>query len=185
VGIPTKSTRFRFTPWAGAPIPLPVGMVEDLSTCLWEERAAIEQLVFRLEQENLVLASGRHRLLMQSTAEVAAASATVDQIESRRLEITAAIGRQLGLAEPVTIEAVAGALATDGAEALRAHRIALRSLMGSVTDLVERNRELIARGLAATTDALALVGAAPADAYDASGTRPATVSGSLMLDARV
>ncbi|HUO47454.1 MAG TPA: flagellar export chaperone FlgN [Acidimicrobiales bacterium] len=159
-------------------------MVEDLSACLWEERAAIEQLVFRLEQENLVLVSGRHRLLMQSTAEVAAASAAVDQLESRRLEITGALGKQLGLAWPVTIEALALAV-PESSETLRAHRAALGDLVGSVTDLVDRNRALIARALAATTDALALVGAAPAGAYDASGTRAAASLGSLMLDARV
>jgi len=160
-------------------------MVEDLSACLWEERAAIEQLVFRLEQENLVLASGRHRLLMRSTAEVAAASAAVDYVETRRIEITGALGARLGLAGPVTLDALAAALPEDSAEALRAHRAALRSLVGAAAGLVERNRELIARGLAAATDALALVGAAPAGAYDATGASPAAVSGALMLDARV
>jgi hypothetical protein len=160
-------------------------MVEDLSACLWEERAAVEQLVFRLEQENLVLASGRHRLLMQSTAEVAAASATVDQTESRRQEITRALGAQLGLAEPVTIDAIADAVPVESAEALRAHRAAMRDLVRSVTVLTDANRELIARGLAAATDALALVGAAPPEAYDASGMPPAATTASLMLDARV
>ncbi|HXX90044.1 MAG TPA: flagellar export chaperone FlgN [Acidimicrobiales bacterium] len=160
-------------------------MVEDLSVCLWEERAALEQLVFRLEQENLVLASGRHRLLMQSTAEVAASSAAVDQVEQRRIELTAAIAADTGLAADATLEVITEVLDAPAAEALRSHRAALRRLVGLVTDLVQRNRELIARGLAATVDALTLVGAAPAGAYDASGTAPAGVGGALVYDSRV
>jgi hypothetical protein len=161
-----------------------VGIGEELSACLWEERAALEQLVFRLEQENLVLASGRHRLLRPSTAEVATASAEVNRIEQRRLEITRSVGEELHLGPDATLESIADAVDGPLADALRGHRQALRALVRLVTGLVEANRELIARGLAATTDALALVGAAPPGAYTASGAASGSAYGALMLDAR-
>ncbi|HYA68895.1 MAG TPA: flagellar export chaperone FlgN [Acidimicrobiales bacterium] len=161
-----------------------MGIVEELSACLWEERAALEQLVFRLEQENLVLAAGRHRLLDPSTAEVATASAEVDRIEQRRLAITASVGEHLGLGPDATLETIADTVDDPLADAMRVHRQTLRGLVRLVTGLVESNRELIARGLAAATDALALVGAAPPGAYTASGGTRGGIGGALMLDAR-
>jgi len=159
-------------------------MGENLSACLWEERAAIEQLAFRLEQENLVLVSGRQRLLPQSTTELTAATTAVDEIERRRVDLVRSFGEELHLGPDATLESIADVIDGPCADALRGHRLALRSLVGVVADLVERNRELIARGLAATTDALALVGAAPPGAYDASGTARGGAFGAMMLDAR-
>jgi hypothetical protein len=159
-------------------------MGEDLSACLWEERAAVERLAFRLEQENLVLVSGRQRLLPQSTAELTAASAAVDEIERRRVDLVRRFGEELRLGPNATLESIADAMDGPCAEALRGHRTALRALVGVVADLVDRNRELIARGLAATTDALALVGAAPPGAYDATGAARSGAFGAMVLDAR-
>jgi len=161
-----------------------VGIGEELSACLWEERAALEQLVFRLEQENLVLAAGRHRLLRPSSAEVEQASAEVDRIEQRRLALTESVGADLHLGPDANLDTIAAALDGPLADAMHGHGEALRALVHLVNGLVDSNRELIARGLAATTDALALVGAAPTGAYTASGAASSSPYGAMMLDAR-
>ncbi len=44
--------------------------MEDLSLILWRERELLETLLYKLEQEQLVLASGRTRWLARAAREV-------------------------------------------------------------------------------------------------------------------
>ncbi len=154
------------------------------AACLSEECAALEQLLFKLEEEHLVLASGRHRWLDQASAEVAAAVEALELTERRRLALADAIVGHLGLPVQATLGDIADALDEQRGDVLRDLRRQMRTLLERVHDLVQQNRDLLARGLAATADALALLGATPPAAYDASGVAPAPAGPARLFDAR-
>jgi hypothetical protein len=154
---------------------------EALSTCLWEERQALEELAYRLEAELLVVASGRTRWLPRASAAVSDALAEVAARDARRASCVAALAAELGLAADVTIEALAEAL-PDHADALRSHRRHLRQLLAQVDDLTRRTRALLARHLAATTDALAMLGVAPD--YPGPSRPGAVAQAPVLVDAR-
>lgn len=158
--------------------------MDDLSVCLWEQRAALEHLAFRLEEELLVLAAGRHRWLTRTVAEVNDAYAAVDRAERRRAEAAKDLARQLGLPAEATLANLAEAAADDDAETLRRHRTILRQLLSTVQELADRASELLARNLSATADALALLGVAPSPAYQPGGAPRLDRAGSWLVDTR-
>jgi len=131
--------------------------VDMLSACLWEQRQALEELAYQLEAELLLVAAGRHRWLARSTAAVQAALAELDAVEARRATAARRLAGELGLPPDATLNQLAQAL-PEAAQVLRSHRRNLRELLLQVDDLSERNRNLLARNLAATSDALALLG---------------------------
>jgi flagellar biosynthesis/type III secretory pathway chaperone len=160
--------------------------VAALSECLTEECASLEHLVFKLEEEHLVLASGRHRLLPQANAEVQAALAALDLVERERARLTALVIDDVGLGAGSTLGDIADAVQsmdTHSAGVLRSHRESMSHLLGRVQDLAEENRVLLARGIAATADALALLGAAPVS-YDGSGIVATRSSSAVVIDTR-
>jgi len=144
--------------------------VETLSTCLWEERHALEELAFRLETELALVAAGRHRWLARSTAAIEQALATLNEAEVRRSAAVVAITSEIGLPSNTTLNQLAEAF-PDQATALHSHRRHLRELLHQVDTLTEQNQNLLARNLAATTDALALLGIAPTYGPDSGAGR--------------
>lgn len=162
--------------------------VDTLSACLWEQREVLEDLAFQLESELLMVASGRYRWLARTTAGVEQALARVAAAEERRAAAAGALATEAGLAPGANLEALAEAL-PDSAELLRSHRRNLQDLLRDVQDLVERNRMLLARNLAATTDALAMLGVdqgyGPGHHPGAAATTTTTASGgAVLVDAR-
>ena len=69
---------------------------EDLSLILWRERELLENLLYKLEIEQLVLASGRSRWLAAAAREVEGSSPSIRETELLRAvaadEAAAAIG---------------------------------------------------------------------------------------------
>jgi hypothetical protein len=90
----------------------------------------------------------------------------------------------LGLPGDASLGQIAEAAPTSAArERLRALRLAMRRTMGVITDTTEENRQLLARGLAATMDALALLGTSTS--YDASGVAHQGPGRPALIDRRV
>lgn len=158
--------------------------LDDLSVCLWEQRAALEHLAFRLEEELLVLAAGRHRWLTKALAEVTEAFAAVDAVEGRRAEAAGQVAIELGLEPGATLAALADATGGEDGETLRRHRTVLRQLIDTVQSLTERTSELLARNITATADALALLGVTPTPAYQAGGAPAPARAGAWLVDTR-
>lgn len=133
---------------------------EPLSACLWEERQALEDLAYQLEMELLAVTAGRHGLLPRATAALQRALAHLAACEAGRAGTAAELAAELGLAEDANLELLADAM-PEHADALRSHRRRLGELVQQVDELSQRIRGLLARNLAATTDALALLGVTP------------------------
>jgi len=152
----------------------------ELSACLQDERGALELVAFRLEQQLLLVTSGNRRWLPAATAEVEAALSRLEACDRRRAELAAAVGQVLGLGPTPTLAQLAEASGEAWCQQLRTQRAALLEVLGGVQELLARNREVIARHLAATADALAALGVTPATAYGPGGA--ARPSGPLLLD---
>ncbi|HEX8497675.1 MAG TPA: flagellar export chaperone FlgN [Actinomycetales bacterium] len=117
--------------------------VAEVSTDLWTERELLELLLFKLEEEQLVLASGRVRWLSHATREV---EMVLDQI--RRAELSRAVAvdqlaAELGLPPGPSLTALAAATTAPWDEMLRDHRQAFLSLTEEISDVSRSNRELL------------------------------------------
>ncbi len=69
---------------------------EDLSTLLWKERELLELLLFKIEEEQLVLASGRTRWLAHATREVEVVLAEIREQELHRAVTVDALAAAIG-----------------------------------------------------------------------------------------
>src|SRR3981189_2986261 len=82
--------------------------LSDVSNILWRERQLLELLVFKLEEEQLVLAAGRSRWLPDATPESENGLARIKPIELERAVAVADAGRTLGLSGSPTLRELAG-----------------------------------------------------------------------------
>jgi len=158
--------------------------LDELSVCLWEQRAALEHLAFRLEEELLVLAAGRHRWLTRTLAEVSEAFAAVDAAEVRRAAAARSVAEELGLPPEATLATLADATGGEQGDTLRRHRTTLRQLVETVQGMADRASELLARNITATADALALLGVTATPSYRAGGAPVQAAAGAWLVDTR-
>jgi hypothetical protein len=154
-----------------------------LVVCLFEESEALEHLAFKLEQEQLVLVAGKPRLLARNSAEFEEAVKALDLVSRRREQLVTEVAGELGLSPPTSLSVLADAAPDeDERRVLGERRQVMRAQVARINELCAKNREILARNLAATTDALALLGESPS--YTAMATTTVGAPRSRMLDAR-
>jgi len=160
-------------------------VLNDVSTVLWRERQLLELLVFKLDEEQLLLTAGKVRWVTHA---------------SREVEIVLEQLRATELMRAVKVEAAAVDLGLDGSPGLRSlsqaapepwssifarHRQAFLELTGEIRELSERNRHLLAKGRDAAREALTwLTGknAPPPQAYTSSGGPSQDRAGHLLVN---
>jgi flagellar biosynthesis/type III secretory pathway chaperone len=130
-----------------------MGLAEVTST-LWRERELLELLLFKLEEEQLLLAAGRTRWLARATREVE----TVLE-ELRRAELLRAVqvdeaAVEVGLEPGPSLEALAAASADPWQSLLREHRLAFLTATSEIQAMANANRDLLTAGSRATREAL-------------------------------
>ncbi len=147
--------------------------LSDVSNILWRERQLLELLVFKLEEEQLVLAAGRARWLAHATREVENVLGEIKRIELERAVQVADAGRELGLSGSPTLRELAALTPTAVGRHLRANTGARCSTLAQEIDAITKsNRDLLQRGHQAAREAMAAMGEIDIDAYDAHGTLP-------------
>ncbi len=146
--------------------------LSDVSNILWRERQLLELLVFKLEEEQLVLAAGRSRWLAYATREVENVLAEIKRVELERAVQVADAGRELGLSGSPTLRELAGLTSPPWDGIFAEHRRALLALAQEIDSITKSNRELLQRGHQAAREAIAAMGEIDIDAYDAHGTLP-------------
>lgn len=157
---------------------------DEVSNQLWQERGILELLLFKLEEEHLVLASGRHAWLARTTAEVEYVVEILKSADLARAVAVSALAEELDLDPAPTLAELAEAAPEPWESILTWHRDALLTAFAQVDQVSARNREILARGIAATTGALTYLGEQAQGAYDATGARaPARVSPRLVNSA--
>ena len=156
----------------------------ELLTCLAQEQDALERLLFKLREQHLILTSGEHRWLEACTAEVEAAVRELTATGQHREAVADKVHTSYRLAAGSTLGALAERVDDElVCQQLHQRQRMLRDVLDQVRRASRQNRQLLAHGLAATNDALAVLGAVPT--YDAGGAASHAVPRTRSFDTRV
>ena len=146
--------------------------LSEVSNILWRERQLLELLVFKLEEEQLVLGSGRTRWLAHATREVETIMGEIKRVElERAIAVSGAIA-ELGLSDAPSLRELAAIAPTPWDGIFSEHRRAMLMLVQEIEAITKSNRELLQRGQQAAREALAAIGEIDIESYDASGSMP-------------
>ena len=156
--------------------------LNELSGVLWRERQLLELLLFKLEEEQLILTSGRTQWLGHATREV---ESVLDQIRTaelgRAMEADEA-ARQIGVPEGCGLRTIAEAAPAPWNDLLVEHHSAFVSLTDQINELAQGNRELLSASHRATRETLLSL-QETVDTYDPrGGAASAVAGGSHLLD---
>jgi len=155
--------------------------LNSLSEALWRERRLLELLLFKLEEEQLLLSSGRTRWLSQATREVESVLDEIRSAELARAVEVEEVALALGVPTSSSLSVLADAAPAPWDELLRAHRDAFTSLTAEIGRLADDNRELLAMSHRATQETLATLQDS-ARTYDPLGQREAELTGAQLID---
>ena len=154
----------------------------ELSALLWRERELLELLVFKLEEEQLVLQGGKSRWLQHATREVEQVLTLVREAGLGRSVEVAALATQWGTAEDATLRELAdNAPAGAWGEIFAAHLKAMGDLTTQIKELRNTNERFIRAAARSTQETLATVSANP-QTYDSSGVSDAPVTAARIFD---
>lgn len=153
----------------------------DLSSILWREREMLELLLFKLEEEQLVLAGGRTRWLAHATREVELVLDQIRRTEVLRAVEVDAVGETLGLGPNPSLSALADLAPVPWAELLHQHRKAFLTLTAEVTALAEANRDLLTTGCRAVRETMLAV-AGSVETYGRRGETVAAAPRTRLID---
>jgi hypothetical protein len=155
--------------------------LNSLSEALWRERRLLEMLLFKLEEEQLVLTSGRSRWLAQATREVESVLDEIRSAEIARAMEVEEVAPQLGLAGGASLGELAQAAPAPWDELLRAHRDAFATVTAEIGRLADDNRELLMLSHRATQETLASLEDS-VRTYDVTGQPRAEVRAAQLID---
>ncbi|RYV50033.1 flagellar export chaperone FlgN [Pengzhenrongella frigida] len=117
--------------------------VAELSAVLWRERQLLELLLFKLEEEQLVLSSGRSRWLGHATREVEQVLDQIREAELGRAVEADAAASEFGITAGSGLRDLAAAAPAPWNDLLTSHREAFVSLTSQIQDVAQGNRELL------------------------------------------
>ncbi len=155
--------------------------LNSLSEALWRERRLLEMLLFKLEEEQLLLTAGRSRWLAQATREVESVLDEIRSAEIARAVEVEDVAASLDVSGSASLGELADAAPAPWDELLRSHRDGFASLTAEIGQLADDNRELLTMSHRATQETLASLEHSVAT-YDGSGQPRAEVPGAVLLD---
>ena len=129
-------------------------VLNDVSTVLWRERQLLELLVFKLEEEQLLLTAGKVRWVNHASREV---EIVLEQLRAAELFVQSRSKRpprSSGSGTYPGLRSLSQAAPEPWSSIFSRHRQAFLELTGEVRDLSERNRHLLAKGRDAAREAL-------------------------------
>ncbi len=131
----------------------------ELSTLLWRERELLDLLLFKLEEEQLLLTAGRSKWLHHATREVEAVLAHLRTTGIERTVEASAVAIEWRLPEDATLrQLVEDAPDPVWREVLQSHLTALTALTAQIADVRDTNLTYLRAATRATQETLATVG---------------------------
>jgi hypothetical protein len=106
----------------------------------------LELLLFKLEEEQLLLAAGRSRWLAHASREVELVLQQLRETEVIRAVRSQAVAEELGLAPDASLAQVADAAPLPWPALLHQHREAFLVLSAEIGGMAEQNRDLLTAG---------------------------------------
>ena len=142
---------------------------QHLSTLLWREQELLDLLLFKAEEKQYLILTGKTRWLARIAHEIEVVLDQLRTLEVERAAATEAIAVALGLGANPSLRQVADAAPAPWNDLFAKHHEALLVLVTDLRSLSDANRELIEGGLAAIGDALLSVKTNSAGTYGSTG----------------
>ncbi len=152
-----------------------------LSTQLWMERELLEELLFKLSEVTLVVASGSTRWLNKADEEARRVLSWLQDSEIARAAEVDGLIRRCGVGDDVTLTQLAAIAPAPWDLLLAEHCEALRELTLGIDAAANDNRRRLQQGLDATRETLEQVQAIRAT-YNERGNAVAQRPGAYLLD---
>ncbi|MGY2002214.1 flagellar protein FlgN [Blastococcus sp. SYSU DS1024] len=158
---------------------------QHLSTLLWREQELLDLLLFKAEEKQYLILTGKTRWLARIAHEIEVILDQLRTLEVERSAATEAIAGTLGLESNPSLRQVADVAPAPWNDLLTQHHEALLVLITDLRSLSDANRELIEGGLSAIGDALTRTRSSSAGTYGATGRhsdgtyRAVTLDGAL------
>lgn len=140
--------------------------IDEVSELLWRERRLLELLLFKLEEEQLLLAAGRTRWLDAATRELETVLEEIHAAEVGRGVVVSEVADAMGLGSDPSLRDLAAAAPGPWPDLLGRHRRALVELASEIEGVAEANHVLLEDDEAGSADLVA---------RDAGGGVPDTV----------
>ena len=145
------------------------GILTELGHVLWRQRDLILRLIYRLEVQRLVLASGQTQWIALATEDVDDAIEDVQRQEVVRAALVEDLARPLGTAADASLRELIEAAPTPWDLVLAEHHTEFLRLANDAEEAARNNRDLLQQGLGDVRDLLESYGSPPESAY---GARP-------------
>ena len=154
----------------------------ELSALLWRERELLELLIFKLQEEQLLLQGGKSRWLQYATREVEQVLTLVREAGLGRTGEVAALPTQWGTSEDATLsELAAHSPAGPWGEIFASHLKAMGDLTVQIRELQGTNERYIRAAVRSTQETLSTLNVNPRT-YDASGATAAPETVARIFD---
>lgn len=154
----------------------------ELSAVLWHERELLELLLFKLEEQQLLLTAGKTRWIPFATREIEQVAERLRESGLGRSVELDAIAAEWGVDAELPLRELADA-APDGpwGDILRDHLQAMLELTAQITAVRDVNDALLRSALRSTQEVAAGIDG-DSGTYDASGTTGAPARGARIID---
>ncbi len=156
--------------------------MEKLSFILWQERELLETLLYRLEVEQLVLASGRTHGLMRAARDVESTLEDLRTTEVMRAIAADEAASTVGLSPNPALRELAEASPEPWRSMLLDHREAFGTVTRRITEMADANRDLITSGYRSARETLLSFGEGEAQGYSPDGSVVVAQSSPGLLD---
>ena len=154
----------------------------ELSALLWRERELLELLVFKLEEEHLLLQGGKSRWLQHATREVEQVLNRVREAGLARSVEVSTLATEWGTTEDATLRELAvSAPAGPWGEIFAAHLNAMRDLAAQIEELRDVNERFIRAAARSTQETMTTIQTNP-QTYDAGGAPDASETDARIFD---
>lgn len=155
---------------------------QHLSTLLWREQELLDLLLFKAEEKQYLILSGKTRWLARIAHEIEVILDQLRTLEVERSAATEVIAGRLGLSADPSLRQVAEAAPAPWDDLLAQHHEALLTLITDLRSLSDANRDLIEGGLSAIGDALLRTRPPATGTYGASGRHSGGAHRAVTLD---
>lgn len=142
----------------GAP---PPSCLSDLSQVLWRERETLELVVFKLEEQRLLLVDGHDRWVVHASREIDVVLDQLCAVELNRAVAAVAVALELDVPGDATLRDLAAAAPSPWPSVLERHVLALVRLAEEIVALSAGNRKLLTDGLATVRKGMTAPGHRP------------------------
>jgi flagellar biosynthesis/type III secretory pathway chaperone len=158
---------------------------QHLSTLLWREQELLDLLLFKAEEKQYLILTGKTRWLPRIAHEIEVVLDQLRTLEVERAAATEVLSVRLGLGANPSLRQLAEKAPAPWNDLFDKHHEALLVLVTDLRSLSEANRELIEGGMAVIGDALLSVRKPSAGTYGSTGRtqdgshRAVTLNGAL------